>query len=97
MEFEKALVIDQNNLTARYNLAVLLANVKKHQQAIVHLEKVILLNPNDFGARFFLAQQLAKLGRCTEAAALQQKLMARAIEDRNAELQSKLKTNLCQP
>lgn len=96
-QFEKALVIDPNNLTARYNLAVLLANEKKHEQAIVHLQKVSLLNPNDLGARFFLVQQLAKLGRCDEAAALQQKLMARAIEDGNAELQSKLKTNLCQP
>ena len=96
-QFEKALVIDPNNLTARYNLAVLLANEKKHDQAIVHLEKVLLLNPNDLGARFFLIQQLAKVGRCDEAAALQQKLMARAIEDRNIELQSKLKTNLCQP
>ena len=95
-QFEKALIIDPNNLTAHYNLAVLLANEKKHEQAIVHLEKVSLLNPNDFGARFFLAQQLAKLGRCDEAAALQQKLIAKAVEDRNEELQSKLKTNLCQ-
>lgn len=96
-QFEKAIVIDPNNLTAHYNLAVLLANEKKHEQAIVHLEKVALLNPNDIGARFFLAQQLAKLGRCEEAAALQQKLMAKAVEERNQELQLKLKTNLCQP
>lgn len=96
-QFEKAIVIDPNNLTAHYNLAVLLANEKKHEQAIVHLEKVALLNPNDVGARFFLAQQLAKLGRCEEAAALQQKLMAKAVEERNQELQLKLKTNLCKP
>ena len=96
-QFTKALVFDPNNLTAHYNLAVLLANEKKHEQAIVHLEKVALLNPNDVGARFFLAQQLAKLGRCEEAAALQQKLMARAVEERNEELQRKLKADLCAP
>ena len=96
-QFKKALVFDPNNLNAHYNLAVLLANERKHDQAIVHLEKVALLNPNDVGARFFLAQQLAKLGRCEEAAALQQKLMAKAVEDRNQELQVKLKANLCQP
>ena len=96
-QFEKALVFDPNNLNAHYNLAVLLANEKKHEQAVVHLKKVALLNPNDVGARFFLAQQLAKLGRCEEAAALQQELRARAVEERNQELQAKLKTNLCQP
>jgi tetratricopeptide (TPR) repeat protein len=96
-EFEKALVIDPNNVNARFNLAVLLANDKQHEQAIVHLEKVTALNPNDIGARFFLAQQLAKIGRCNEAAALQRELMARAVEDRNEELQRKLKANLCAP
>ena len=52
---------------------------------------------NDLGARFFLAQQLAKIGRCEEATALQQKLMARAVEERNQELQRKLKAHLCAP
>ena len=93
-QFEKALVIDPNNLTARYNLAVLLATEKKHEQAIVHLQKVALLNPNDVGARFFLAQQLAKLGRCDEAAALQQKLMAKAVEERNRGTSGKTKDQL---
>ena len=94
-QFQKALLLDPNNLNAHYNLAVLLANDKQHEQAIVHLEKVSLLNPNDVGARFFLVQQLAKVGRCEEAAAVQQKLMAKAIEERNQELQAKLKAKLC--
>ena len=94
--FQKALIIDPNNLTAHYNLAVLLATEKKHEQAIVHLQKVSLLNPNDLGAGFFLAQQFAKLGRCDEALALQQKLIAKAVEQRNEELQRKLKPALCQ-
>lgn len=44
-----------------------------------------------------LASALAKLGRCNEAAALQQKLMTKAVEDGNEELQGKLKSVLCQP
>lgn len=74
-EFEKTLVIDPNNTNAHYNLAVLLANENNHERAIVHLKAVIGINPNDLGARLLLVQQLAKLGRCDEAAALQQKLI----------------------
>ena len=124
------MAIDSNNLTAHYNLAVLWANKKRHDEAIVHLQKVVTLNPEDRGAGFFLAQQLlhanraeeafkvaqslysttgslqhgvlvvsalAKLGRCDEASALQKKLMTKAVEERNEELQAKLKTNLCLP
>ena len=54
-QFQKAMAIDPNNLTAHYNLAVLWANKKRHDEAIVHLQKVVTLNPNDRGARFFLA------------------------------------------
>ncbi len=66
-EFKKAVVIDPNNTNAHYNLAVLLANEKQHQQAIVHLQAVTNINPNDSGARFFLAQQLLKANRAEEA------------------------------
>ena len=99
-----------------------MANEKKHEQAIVHLEKVSLLNPNDFGARFFLAQQLLQgepyakkqlkvaqslystRSHCnmeyswhrrwqnSDVAmkrSLQRKLIARAVEERNEELQEK--------
>jgi len=37
---------------------------------------------------------LADLGRCAEAADWQRKLIARAVEERNDELQAKLKTDL---
>ena len=74
-EFEKTLVIDPNNTNAHYNLAVLLANENNHERAIVHLKVVIGINPNDLGARLLLVQQLSKLGRCDEAAELQQKLI----------------------
>jgi hypothetical protein len=40
---------------------------------------------------------LAKLGRCDEAAVLQRKLIARAVEERNQELQVKLKAAICRP
>lgn len=44
-----------------------------------------------------VASTLAKLKRCAEAAALQQNLIARAVEERNDELQVKLKAVSCQP
>jgi tetratricopeptide (TPR) repeat protein len=126
-EFSKAIAIDPNNANAHYNLAVLLANEKQHQQAVVHLQAVSTINPNDLGAQFFLAQQLmqakrpeealklaqslysatrvlqhgalvgsalAALGRCGEAVEWQRKLIARAVEERNDELQLKLKADL---
>jgi tetratricopeptide (TPR) repeat protein len=74
-EFEKTLVIDPDNTNAHYNLAVLLSNENNHERAITHLKVVIGINPNDLGARLLLVQQLSKLGRCDEAAALQQKLI----------------------
>ena len=66
-QFQKAMVIDPNNLTANYDLAVLWANKKRYDQAIVHLQKVVTLNPNDSGASFFLAQQLLHANRAEEA------------------------------
>jgi len=74
-EFEKTLLIDPNNTNAHYNLAVLLANENNHERAIAHLKAVTKINPNDLGARLLLVQQLAKLGRCDDAAELQQKLI----------------------
>ena len=74
-EFEKTLLIDPNNTNAHFNLAVLLAKANDHQQAIVHLRAVSKISPDDLDARVFLVQELSKLGRCDEAAQLQQKLL----------------------
>ena len=93
-EFEKTFAIDPNNTNAHYNLAVLLANKEDHEQAIVHLKAVSRINPNDLGARFFLVQELLKSNRCQEAAELQQKLIEAAIQQRNVELETKLKADL---
>ena len=93
-EFEKTLVIDPNNTNAHYNLAYLLANENNHERAIVHLQAVLTINPNDHGARSLLVQELYKAGRCQEAAESLQKLIEAAVQQRNIEMETRLKADL---
>ena len=93
-QFEATLRLDPNNTTAHYNLAVLLARDNQHQKAIVHLQAVLSINPNDSGAIAMLISLLAELGRCSEAAEWQRKLIAIATSQRREDLLPKLKTDL---
>jgi tetratricopeptide (TPR) repeat protein len=93
-QFEKAVQVDPNNLNAHYNLAVLLLN-DDPKVAIAHLQIVARINPNDFGAQVLLARTLAELGRCSEAADWQRKLIALAEQQRlDAAQLASLKANL---
>ena len=93
-QFEKALQVDPNNLTAHYNLAVLSLN-DDPKVALAHLQVVARINPQDFDAQVLLARTLAELGRCTEAADWQRKLMALAEQQRlDAERLAALKADL---
>lgn len=93
-QFEKALQIDPNNVNAHYNLAVLLLNDDR-EAAVVHLQAVSKINPNDIGARSLLARSLAELGRCSEAADWQRKIIAAAEQQRiSAEQLARLKADL---
>ena len=93
-EFEKTLLIDPNNTNAHYNLAYLLANENNHERAIVHLQAVLTINPNDLGARSLLVQELYKVGRCQEALGWLQKLIEAAVQQRNVEMETRLKADL---
>ena len=94
-QFEKALRIDPNNLNAHYNLAVLLINENQHEQALVHLQAVSRINPKDLGALSLMAQTLAEMGRCSEAAQWQRKMIAAAQQQQlAAEKLATFKTDL---
>jgi tetratricopeptide (TPR) repeat protein len=94
-QFEKVLRLDPNHVNAHYNLAVLLMNENQHQQAIVHLQAVSRINPNDLGALSLMTRALAEMGRCSEAAEWQKKMIAAAQQQRLAtERLARLKADL---
>jgi tetratricopeptide (TPR) repeat protein len=93
-EFEKTLVIDPNNTNAHYNLAYLLANENNHERAVAHLQAVVAINPNDLGARSLLVQELYKAGRCQEGEDSLVKLIDAAVQQRNVDMEARLKTDL---
>ena len=90
--------INPNDFGARFFLAQQLLRANRAEEALKVAQSLYsTTHALQHGALVGIA--LAELGRCAEAVEWQQKLIARAVEERNEELQVKLKADLqrCQP
>jgi tetratricopeptide (TPR) repeat protein len=96
VHLEKVATINPNDFSARYFLAQQLLAVNRAKESLKVAESLYSTTGSlQHGVLVGLA--LAKLGRCEEAAVLQRKLVARAVEEHNEELQVKLKADFCRP
>ena len=66
-EYEKALILDPNNINALNSLGVCYANQSQLEQAVESFHRVLVLSPDDFMASFNLGFALNRLGRNEEA------------------------------
>lgn len=79
---EEAVALDPKHYNARYNLGVVLAELKDYRDAKLHLEKAIELGATEPQIRFKLASVLRALGD-TEAAQEQLKLYQKELQAQN--------------
>ena len=90
---EKVTTINPNDFSARYFLAQQLLAVNRAEESLKVAESLYSTTGSlQHGA--LVASALAKLGRCDEAAVLQHKLIAVALEQRNHDLLAKLRFDL---
>jgi tetratricopeptide (TPR) repeat protein len=85
--------INPNDLGAQFFLAQQLLHAKRPDEAL-KLAQSLYSTTRSLQHGALVASALAELGRCAEAADWQRKLIARAIEEHNDDLQVKLKTDL---
>jgi len=85
--------INPNDLGARFFLAQQLLYAKRPDEAL-KLAQSLYSTTRALQHGALVGSALAELGRCGEAAEWQRKLIARAVEERNNELEAKLKTEL---
>jgi len=85
--------INPNDTGARFFLAQQLLYAKRPDEAL-KLAQSLYSTTRALQHGALVGSALADLGRCAEAADWQRKLIARAVEERNDELQAKLKTDL---
>jgi tetratricopeptide (TPR) repeat protein len=79
---EEAVALDPKHYNARYNLGVVLAELKDPHGAKLHLEKAIELGATEPQIRFKLASVLRTLGE-TQEAQQQLKLYQKELQDQN--------------
>ncbi len=79
---EEAVALDPKHYNARYNLGVVLAELKDNQGAKEHLERALELGATEPQIRFKLASVLRALGE-TEQAQEQLKLYQQELQDQN--------------
>ena len=79
---EEAVALDPKHYNARYNLGVVLAELKDYRGAKLHLEKAIELGATEPQIRFKLASVLRALGE-TEEAQEQLKLYQQELQEQN--------------
>jgi tetratricopeptide (TPR) repeat protein len=79
---EEAVALDPKHYNARYNLGVVLAELKDPRGAKLHLEKAIELGASEPQIRFKLASVLRTLGE-TQEAQEQLKLYQKELQDQN--------------
>ena len=93
VHLEAVSTINPNDLGARFFLAQQLLQAKRPEDALKVAQSLYsTTHALQHGA--LVASALAELGRCSEAAEWQRKLIAQAVEERNDKLQEKLKTDL---
>ncbi len=66
-EYEKALLLDPNNINALNSLGVCYANMGQLSQAVESFHRVLALSPEDFMASFNLGFSYARLGETEKA------------------------------
>lgn len=66
-EYEKALILDPNNINALNSLGVCYANLGQLHQAVESFLRVLALSPEDFMASFNLGFSYARLGETEKA------------------------------
>jgi tetratricopeptide (TPR) repeat protein len=66
-EYEKALILDPDNINALNSLGVCYANLGQLEQAVQSFHRVLTLSPDDFMASFNLGFALTRLERKEEA------------------------------
>jgi tetratricopeptide (TPR) repeat protein len=96
VHLQKVITLNSNDFGARFFLAQQLLHANRAEEALRVAEE-LYSTTGSLQHGVLLASALAKLGRCDEAAALKQKLMTKAVEARNQDLQARIKAVLCQP
>ena len=93
VHLQKVYVLNPNDFSARFFLAQQLLNANRADEALKVAESLYSTTSSlQHGA--LVGSALAQLGRCTDAAEWQRKLIARAVAERNRELELKLKADL---
>ena len=93
VHLQKVSSLNANDFGARFFLIQQLLQANRSEEALKTAQDLYAATGSlQHGAVVALA--LAKLGRCDEAAALQRKLIAAAVEQRNDDLSAKLKSDL---
>lgn len=93
VHLQKVSSLNANDFGARFFLAQQFLQANRSEEALKTAQDLYSTTGSlQHGALVALA--LAKLGRCDEAAALQRKLIAAAVEQRNDDLAAKLKSDL---
>ena len=96
VHLQKVMLLNPNDNGARFFLAQQLLHANRNEEAL-KVAQSLYSTTGSLQHGVLLASALAKLGRCDEAAALQRKLIAQAVEERNKELQLKLTADVCRP
>jgi protein O-mannosyl-transferase len=68
-EFRRALELDEQNASARYNLAAALYDSGRGDESFAHAQQAVSLNPRNADARHLMGKLLALRGRLAESVA----------------------------
>ena len=93
VHLQKVVTLNPNDSGASFFLAQQLLHANRAEEAL-KVAEALYSTTGSLQHGVLVVSALAKLGRCDEASALQKKLMTKAVEARNEELQAKLKANL---
>jgi tetratricopeptide (TPR) repeat protein/ubiquinone/menaquinone biosynthesis C-methylase UbiE len=85
---QRAVVLDEKDLTARKNLADLCAELGRTRDAVDHYQAILSQCPNDTDALFALANICTELGRAEKAAIFYRQILA--IDPKNGRAREKL-------
>ena len=93
VHLQKVTTLNPKDLGARFFLAQQLLHANRAEEAL-KVAQSLYSTTSSLQHGVLLASTLAKLGRCSEAAALQRKMIAVAVDQRNNDLLAKLNADL---
>ena len=96
VHLQKVVTLNPDDRGASFFLAQQLLHANRADEAL-KVAEALYSTTGSLQHGVLVVSALAKLKRCNDAAEWQQKLMTKAVEDGNEELQVKLKSVLCQP